>query len=187
MSHGGDRPRVGSFTSSEEKFPSWLVECHATVPSQLASACSKCGRSRDLQLIAMSEEVFLSLVTCKTELVVRGVYVAGKTQRCPDKIPQSRPSPPLCTNSSPGRRMMTHRLRFASRLRHRPAPAPASQLMRDIDCNTTIWNARLVLATTPAPPPFALSDVAILVPCREMRLSDPKQTSRGTGPGDRSL
>ena len=38
------------------------------------------AKSRDLHLITMATGVLLSLLTGKTELVVRGVYGAGKTQ-----------------------------------------------------------------------------------------------------------
>ena len=38
------------------------------------------ANSRDLHLLTMATGVLLSLLTCKTELVARGVYGAGKTQ-----------------------------------------------------------------------------------------------------------
>ena len=96
--------------SSEGESPRWLADCHAAVPSQLGEglAAHSLARSRDLHLVA---------VTRKTELVVRGVYGLARRSALPcwqpslpfaaitstaphGRIPQSRPWPPLCTDSS---------------------------------------------------------------------------------------
>ena len=57
--------------------PGWLASCHSEVPAQLVEWLAAHALSASL-LLAVG--VLLSLLTHKTELIVRGVYGAGKTQ-----------------------------------------------------------------------------------------------------------
>ena len=62
--------------------PGWLASCHSETPAQLVEwlAAHALSESRDLHLLSLAVGVLLSLLTHKTELIVRGVYGAGKTQ-----------------------------------------------------------------------------------------------------------
>ena len=62
--------------------PGWLASCHSELPAQLVEwlAAHALSASRDLHLLSLAVGVLLSLLTHKTELTVRGVYGAGKTQ-----------------------------------------------------------------------------------------------------------
>ena len=61
---------------------SWLPSCLSEVPEQLVDwlAAHASSASRDLHLLSLAVGVLLSLLTHKTELIVREVYGAGKTQ-----------------------------------------------------------------------------------------------------------
>ena len=66
------------------RFPPWLpsaADAHET-PEQLLHwlPAHSLAKSRDLHLLTMATGVLLPLLAGKTELVVRGVYGAGKTQ-----------------------------------------------------------------------------------------------------------
>ena len=62
--------------------PAWAAALAHETPEQLAHwlPAHNLAKSRDLHLITMATGVLLSLLTGKTELVVRRVYGAGKTQ-----------------------------------------------------------------------------------------------------------
>ena len=62
--------------------PGWLASCRSEVPEQLVEwlAAHALSASKDLHLLSLAVGVLLSLLTHKTELIVRGVYEAGKTQ-----------------------------------------------------------------------------------------------------------
>ena len=59
-----------------------MASCHSETPAQLVEwlAAHALSESRDLHLLSLAVGVLLSLLTHKTELIVRGVYGAGKTQ-----------------------------------------------------------------------------------------------------------
>ena len=58
------------------------MSCPEKLPARLTDWLAKhaIGQSRDLHLLTMAVGVLVSLLTHKTELIVRGVYGAGKTQ-----------------------------------------------------------------------------------------------------------
>ena len=60
----------------------WAAALAHETPEQLVHwlPAHSLAKSRDLHLLTMATGVLLSLFTGKTELVVRGVYGAGKTQ-----------------------------------------------------------------------------------------------------------
>ena len=146
--------------------PGWLAFCHSEVSAQLVErlAAHALSESRDLHLLSLAVGVLLSLLTHKTELIVQGVYGAGKTQ-C---IALLAAFFALCG----------HQVYYASRentaivamatfvqelLPRTPDEACAIRLLshtlvrtsestnldaRDTDKNQQIWHAKLVLATT---------------------------------------
>ena len=81
-------PTLAEGPPHEEALPfgsqstAWLPLCQSAVPEQLVEwlAEHSIGCSPDLHLLTMAVAVLLSLCTHKTELAVRGVYGAGKTQ-----------------------------------------------------------------------------------------------------------
>ena len=158
----------GEEPPSEGESPGWLAGCQDAVPRQLADwlAAHTVGHSRDLLLLTMAAGGFLSLMTRKTELVVRGVYGAGKTQ-CIALLAAFFALRGHCVYYLSGENTtITAMATFVQRLLPRApddeAPvairlvsAPQARTSvttpidaRDTDHNSTIWNARLVLATT---------------------------------------
>ena len=75
-------PGDGGGLSAEGPPPAWAAALARETPRQVAQwlPAHTLARSRDLHLITMVTGVLLSLLTGKTELVVRGVYGGGKTQ-----------------------------------------------------------------------------------------------------------
>ena len=76
------QPAEGGGLSIEGPPPAWLADLASEIPAQLVhwQSAHSLANSRDLHLLTMATGVLLSLLTGKTELVVRGVYGAGKTQ-----------------------------------------------------------------------------------------------------------
>ena len=77
-----DLPGLEEAPPSGSQSSGWLPSCPNEVPEQLADwlAAHALSASRDLHLLSLAVGVLLSLLTHKTELIVRGVYGAGKTQ-----------------------------------------------------------------------------------------------------------
>ena len=73
------QPGEGGGPSIEGPPPAWLADLANETSGQLARWLSAhcLANSRDLHLLTMATGVLLSLLTGKTELVVRGVYGAG--------------------------------------------------------------------------------------------------------------
>ena len=126
--------------------------------------------SRDLHLLTMATGVLLSLLTCKTELVVRGVYGASKTQciailaayylPCGGatssttrlvRILLSLPWPPSCIASCQGLRMTSPLSPFRSYRALKLAPLPALPWMLGTLTETTPFRMRGLFWPRPAP------------------------------------
>ena len=77
-----DLPGLEEALPSGSQSPGWLASCRSKVPAQLVEwlAAHALTASRDLHLLSLAVGVLLSLLTHKTELIVGGVYGAGKTQ-----------------------------------------------------------------------------------------------------------
>ena len=77
-----DLPGLEEALPSGSQSSGWLASCRSEVPEQLVDwlAAHALSASRDLHLLSLAVGVLLSLLTHKTELIVRGVYGAGKTQ-----------------------------------------------------------------------------------------------------------
>ena len=73
-----DLPGLEEALPSGSQSSGWLASCRSEVPERLAAHAL--SASRDLHLLSLAVGVLLSLLTHKTELIVRGVYGAGKTQ-----------------------------------------------------------------------------------------------------------
>ena len=75
-------PQLGEALPGGSHSPCWLHSCPEETPTRLADWLAEhtVGQSKDLHLLTMAVGVLLSLLTQKTELFVRGVYGAGKTQ-----------------------------------------------------------------------------------------------------------
>ena len=73
---------LGEALPGGSQSPGWLRSCAEETPARIANWLAEhaVGQSRDLHLLTMAVGVLLSLLTHKTELIVRGVYGAGKTQ-----------------------------------------------------------------------------------------------------------
>ena len=121
------------------------------IPLELADwlAAHALSCSRDLYVLIMATGVLLSLLTAKTELVVRGVYGAGKTRQptlaCKDTMSTTRfgrtlPSlrwPPLCTASSLEARMTIRPLPSALPRGHKPVAPRVHPWMHEIRIGIT--------------------------------------------------
>ena len=70
-----DLPGLEEALPSHSQSSGWLPSCFSEVPEQLADwlAAHALSASRDLHLLSLAVGVLLSLLTHKTELIVRGV------------------------------------------------------------------------------------------------------------------
>ena len=148
--------------------PGWLASCHSEVPAQLVEwlAAHALSASRDLHLLSLAVGVLLSLLTHKTELIVRGVYGAGKTQ-CIALLAaffalRGHQVYYACRENTTIVAMATFVQELLPRapeeawptairlLSHTQARTSESTNLdaRDTDKNQQIWHAKLVLATT---------------------------------------
>ena len=158
----------GGGLSSEGPPPAWAAALAHETPEQLAHwlPAHSLAKSRDLHLLTMATGVLLSLLTGKTELVVRGVYGAGKTQciallaayfalRGHHVYYASRENTTITAMAAFVNRILPRAEDEANPVAIRLLSGPQSRTSastpldaRDSDRNHTIWNARLVLATT---------------------------------------
>ena len=228
-----DLPGLWEALPSGSQSPDWLASCCGEVPAQLVEwlAGHTLSASKDLHLLSLAVGVLLSLLTHKTELIVRGVYGAGKTQciallaaffalRGHQVYYASRENTTIVAMATFVQELLPRApddawptaIRLLSHTQARTSESTDLDA-RDTDKNQQIWHAKLVLATTglhlaqfrqphrplakavdyadlfiydEAQQEAAVSDLAILgaLPrkCLVLRLGDPKQTSRGTGP-----
>ena len=146
----------------------WAAALAHETPEQLVHwlPAHSLAKSRDLHLLTMATGVLLSLFTGKTELVVRGVYGAGKTQciallaayfalRGHHVYYASRENTTITAMAAFVNRILPRAEDDANPVAIRLLSGPQSRTSastpldaRDSDRNHTIWNARLVLATT---------------------------------------
>ena len=122
--------------------------------------------SRDLHLLSLAVGVLLSLLTHKTELIVRGVYGAGKTQciallaaffalRGHQVYYASRENTTIVAMATFVQELLPRApeeawpiaIRLLSHTQARTSESTDLDA-RDTDKNQQIWNAKLVLATT---------------------------------------
>ena len=148
--------------------PGWLASCHSEVPAQLVERLSAraLSASRDLHLLSLTVGVLLSLLTHKTELIVRGVYGAGKTQciallaaffalRGHQVCHAARENTTIVAMATFVQELLPRAPEEAwptaiRLLSHTQARTSESTNLdaRDTDKNQQIWHAKLVLATT---------------------------------------
>ena len=138
--------------------PAWTAALARETPEQLAHWLPphSLAKSRDLHLLTMATGVLLSLLTGKTELVVRGVYGAGKTAKRGHHVYYaSRENTTITAIAAFVHRLLPRADDDANPVASRLLSGPQSRTSastpldaRDSDRNHTIWNARLVLATT---------------------------------------
>ena len=124
------------------------------------------SESRDLHLLSLAVGVLLSLLTHKTELIVRGVYGAGKTQciallaaffalRGHQVYYASRENTTIVAMATFVQELLPRApeeawptaIRLLSHTQARTSESTDLDA-RDTDKNQQIWNAKLVLATT---------------------------------------
>ena len=140
--------------------PGWLA-CHSEVSMQLVEwlAVHALSASRDLHLLFLAVGVLLSLLTHKTELIVRGVYRAGKTQctvlrfsllslpfvgtKCTMIVAMATFVQELLPRAPEEAWLTAIRLLF-----HTQARTSESTNLDARDTDQQIWHAKLVLATT---------------------------------------
>ena len=158
-----DLPGLEEALPSYSQSSGWVPSCLSEVPEQLADwlAAHALSASRDLHL-----GVLLSLLTHKTDLIVRGVYGASKTQciallaaffalRGHQVYYASRENTTIVAMATFVQELLPRApddaWPKASRLlSHTQARTSESTDLntRDTDKNQQIWNAKLVLATT---------------------------------------
>ena len=145
----------------------WLPLCPSAVPTQLVEwlAAHSIGCSPDLHLLTMAVAVLLSLCTHKTELAVRGVYGAGKTQciallaaffalRGHHVYYASRENTTILAMAAFVEQILPRapddEWPVAMRLLSQPQSRTEGTSLdaRDADKNPHIWNAKLIMATT---------------------------------------
>ena len=145
----------------------WLPLCSSAVPTQLVEwlAAHSIGCSPDLHLLTMAVAVLLSLCTHKTELAVRGVYGAGKTQciallaaffalRGHHVYYASRENTTILAMAAFVEQILPRapddEWPVAMRLLSQPQSRTEGTSLdaRDADKNPHIWNAKLIMATT---------------------------------------
>ena len=145
----------------------WLPQCSSAVPTQLVEwlAAHSIGCSPDLHLLTMAVAVLLSLFTHKTELAVRGVYGAGKTQciallaaffalRGHHVYYASRENTTILAMAAFVEQILPRapddEWPVAMRLLSQPQSRTEGTSLdaRDADKNPHIWNAKLIMATT---------------------------------------
>ena len=161
------QPGEGGGLSVEGPPPAWTAALARETPEQLAHwlPAPSLAQSRDLHLLTMATGVLLSLLTGKTELVVRGVYGAGKTQcvallaayfalRGHHVYYASRENTTITAMAAFVHRLLPRADDDANPVAIRLLSGPQSRTSastpldaRDSDRNHTIWNARLVLST----------------------------------------
>ena len=148
--------------------PSWLHACPEKIPERLADwlAEHSIGQSRDLHLLTMAVGVLLSLLTHKTELIVRGVYGAGKTQcvallaaffalRGHQVYYAARENTTIVAMATFVQQLLPRApdnewpdaIRLLSQPQSRTSEGTPLDA-RDTDRNPNVWHAKLVLATT---------------------------------------
>ena len=121
------------------------------------------SESKDLHLLSLAAGVLPSLLTHKTELIVRGVYGAGKTQciallaaffalRGHQVYYASRENTTIVAMATFVQELLPRApWPIATRLLSQPQARTSESTdldARDTDRNQQIWNAKLVLATT---------------------------------------
>ena len=160
-----DLPGLEEALPSGSQSPGWLASCRSEVPAQLVEwlAAHVLTASRDL-LLAVG--VLLSLLTHKTELIVREVYRAGKTQciallaaffalRGHQVYYASRENTTIVAMATFVQELLPRApdkawptaIRLLSYTQARTSESTNLDA-RDTDKNQQIWHAKLVLATT---------------------------------------
>ena len=148
-------PLAGSVPAEETpaRIAAWLAE-HAV------------GQSQDLHLLTMAVGVLISLLTHKTELIVRGVYGAGKTQciallaaffalRGHQVYYAARENTTIVAMATFVHQLLPREpddewpdaIRLVSQPQARTSEGTPLDA-RDTDKNQQVWHAKLVLATT---------------------------------------
>ena len=160
--------RAGRGLLGVTKAEHWLASCLSETPAQLVEwlAAHALSESKDLHLLSLAAGVLLSLLTHKTELIVRGVYGAGKTQciallaaffalRGHDVYYASRENTTIVAMATFVQELLPRAFEeawpIAIRLLSQPQARTSESTdldARDTDKNQEIWNAKLVLATT---------------------------------------
>ena len=164
-----DLPGLEESLPSGSQSAGWLASCRSEVPDQLVDwlAAHALNASRDLHLLSLAVGVLLSLLTHKTELIVRGVYQLVRHSASRSSLPSLRYVGTTCT-MRPGKtlRLLLWPPSYKSccpgpltddawptairLLSHTQARTSESTNLdaRDTDKNQQIWHAKLVLATT---------------------------------------
>ena len=145
-----------------------MASCLGETPAQLVEwlATHALSESKDLHLLSLAAGVLLSLLTHKTELIVRGVYGAGKTQciallaaffalRGHHVYYASRENTTIVAMATFVQELLPRAPEeawpIAIHLLSQPQARTSESTdldARDTDKNQQIWNAKLVLATT---------------------------------------
>ena len=163
-----DLPGLEEALPSGSQSSGWLPTCLSEVPEQLTDwlAAHALSASRDLHLLSLAVGVLLSLLTHKTELIVRGVYGAGRTQciallaaffalRGHQVYYASRENTTIVAMATFVQELLPRApddawpkaIRLLSHTQARTSESTDLDA-RDPDKNQQIWNAKLVLATT---------------------------------------
>ena len=163
-----DLPGLEEALPSGSQSSGWLPSCLSEVPEQLVDwlAAHALSASRDLHLLSLAVGVLLSLLTHKTELIVRGVYGAGKTQciallaaffalRGHQVYYALRENTTIVAMATFVQELLPRApddawpiaIRLLSHTQARTSESTDLDA-RDTDKNQQIWNAKLVLATT---------------------------------------
>ena len=163
-----DLPGLEEAVLSGSQSSGWLPSCLSEVPEQLVDwlAAHALSASRDLHLLSLAVGVLLSLLAHKTELIVRGVYGAGKTQciallaaffalRGHQVYYASRENTTIVAMATFVQELLPRApddawpiaIRLLSHTQARTSESTDLDT-RDTDKNQQIWNAKLVLATT---------------------------------------
>ena len=163
-----DLPGLGEALPIGSQMRGWLASCLSETPAQLVEwlAAHALSESKDLHLLSLAAGVLLSLLTHKTELIVRGVYGAGKTQciallaaffglRGHHVYYASRQNTTIVAMATFVQELLPRAPEeawpIAIRLLSQPQARTSESTdldARDTDRNQQIWNAKLVLATT---------------------------------------
>ena len=152
-----DLPGLWEALPSGSQSLGWLASCRSEVPEQLVEwlAAHALSASKDLHLLG----VLLSLLTHKTELIVRGVYGAGLAAffalRGHQVYYASRENTTIVAMATFVQELLPRApddawptaIRLLSHTQARTSESTNLDA-RDTDKNQQVWHAKLVLATT---------------------------------------
>ena len=160
--------QLGEALPGGSQSPGWLRSCAEETPARIAAWLDEhaVGQSQDLHLLTMAVGVLISLLTHKTELIVRGVYGEGKTQciallaaflalRGHQVYYAARENTTIVAMATFVHQLLPRELEDAWPDANRLVSQPQARTnegtpldARDTDKNQEVWHAKLVLATT---------------------------------------